>query len=43
MKLLDNVNLQILDILAKDSLTPFVKVAKRVGISDATVHVRVKG
>jgi Lrp/AsnC family transcriptional regulator for asnA, asnC and gidA len=40
--LLDNVNLQILDILAKNSLTPFVEIAKKIGVSDATVHVRVK-
>ena len=39
--LLDNVNLQILDILAKDSLTPFVEIAEKIGVSDATVHVRV--
>ena len=39
---LDNVNLQILDILVKDSSTPFVQIAKQIGISDATVHVRVK-
>ena len=43
MKLaLDDVNLQILDILAKDSSMPFVEIAKRVGISDATVHLRVR-
>src|SRR5919199_2392585 len=40
--LLDDVNLQIIDILSKDSSTPFVEIAKRVGISDATVHLRVK-
>src|SRR5918912_1836688 len=39
---IDDVNLQIIDILAKDSSTPFVEIAKRVGISDATVHLRVK-
>src|SRR5919199_3166575 len=40
--LLDDVNLQIIDILSKDSSTPFVEIAKRVGISDATVHLRVR-
>src|SRR5918912_4506303 len=40
--LIDDVNLQIIDILSKDSSTPFVEIAKRVGISDATVHLRVK-
>jgi Lrp/AsnC family transcriptional regulator for asnA, asnC and gidA len=38
----DYVNLQILDILAKDSSTPFVNIAKQIGISDATVHLRVR-
>jgi Lrp/AsnC family transcriptional regulator for asnA, asnC and gidA len=40
--LLDDVNLKIVDILSKDSSTPFVEVAKQIGISDATVHIRVK-
>jgi Lrp/AsnC family transcriptional regulator for asnA, asnC and gidA len=40
--LLDDVNLRIIDILSKDSSTPFVEVAKQIGISDATVHIRVK-
>jgi Lrp/AsnC family transcriptional regulator, regulator for asnA, asnC and gidA len=40
--LLDNVNLQILDILGKDSSMPFVEIAKQIGISDATVHLRVR-
>jgi Lrp/AsnC family transcriptional regulator, regulator for asnA, asnC and gidA len=40
--LLDDVNLRIIDILSKDSSTPFVEGAKQIGISDATVHIRVK-
>jgi len=40
--LLDNVNLQILDILGKDYSMPFVEIAKQIGISDATVHLRVR-
>jgi Lrp/AsnC family transcriptional regulator, regulator for asnA, asnC and gidA len=40
--LLDDVNLQIIDILAKDSSTPFVEIAKQIGISDATVHLRAR-
>ena len=39
---LDEVNLQIMDILVKDSSMPFVKIAKQIGISDATVHLRVR-
>ena len=38
---LDDVNLKILDILSRDSSTPFVEIAKQIGISDATVHIRV--
>ena len=40
--LLDNVNLQILDILGKDYSMPFVEIAKQIGISDATVRLRVR-
>ena len=40
--LLDDVNLRIIDILGKDSSMPFVEIAKQVGISDATVHLRVR-
>jgi Lrp/AsnC family transcriptional regulator, regulator for asnA, asnC and gidA len=39
---LDDVDLLILDILAKDSSTAFVEIAKQIGISDATVHLRVR-
>jgi Lrp/AsnC family transcriptional regulator, regulator for asnA, asnC and gidA len=40
--LLDDANLQIIDILASDSSTTFVEIAKRIAISDATVHLRVR-
>jgi Lrp/AsnC family transcriptional regulator for asnA, asnC and gidA len=40
--LLDDINLKIIDILSKDSSVPFVEIAKQIGISDATVHIRVK-
>src|ERR671930_1828306 len=40
--LLDDINLRIIDILSKDSSTTFVEVAKKIGISDATVHLRVR-
>jgi len=39
---LDDVNLKIIDILGKDSSTPFVEIAKQIGVSDATVHIRVR-
>jgi Lrp/AsnC family transcriptional regulator for asnA, asnC and gidA len=41
-RLLDDVNLRIIDILSKDSSTTFVEIAKQIGISDATVHLRVR-
>lgn len=41
-ELLDDVNLQIIDILRKDSSVPFVEIARRIGLSDATVHLRVR-
>jgi Lrp/AsnC family transcriptional regulator for asnA, asnC and gidA len=40
--LLDDINLKIIEILSKDSSTAYVEVAKQLGISDATVHIRVR-
>ena len=40
--ILDDINLKIIDILGNDSSTPFVEIAKQIGISDATVHLRVR-
>src|SRR3982750_4802259 len=40
--MLDDINLRIIDILSKDSSTTFVEIAKKIGISDATVHLRVR-
>jgi Lrp/AsnC family transcriptional regulator, regulator for asnA, asnC and gidA len=40
--LLDDVNLKIIYMLSKDSSMPFVEIAKQIGISDATVHIRVR-
>lgn len=40
--LLDYVNCRILDVLCKNSSLPFVELAKQIGISDATIHTRVK-
>jgi DNA-binding Lrp family transcriptional regulator len=36
---IDEINLKIINILKKDSSTPFVDVAKQIGVSDATVHM----
>src|ERR671933_2358379 len=40
--LLDDINLKIIYALSKDSSMPFVGIAKQIGISDATVHLRVR-
>jgi Lrp/AsnC family transcriptional regulator, regulator for asnA, asnC and gidA len=40
--LLDDINLKIIDVLSKDSSVPFIEIAKQIGISDATVHLRVR-
>jgi Lrp/AsnC family transcriptional regulator for asnA, asnC and gidA len=39
---LDYINCRILDVLSKNSSLPFVELAKQIGISDATIHTRVK-
>jgi Lrp/AsnC family transcriptional regulator for asnA, asnC and gidA len=39
---LDEINYKILEILRRDARTPFTEVSRDLGISDATVHVRVK-
>lgn len=41
-RLLDIIDYKIIDILAKDSSTTFVDIAKQVGVSDATIHIRVR-
>ena len=39
---IDKVDLKILQILVNDAETPYTEVAKRVFVSDGTVHVRMK-
>lgn len=39
---LDDVNLKVIHMLSKDSSRSFVEIAKQIGISDATVHFRVR-
>lgn len=39
---MDEIDRKILDILEKDSRTPFVEIAKRVGLSEGAVRKRVK-
>jgi Lrp/AsnC family transcriptional regulator for asnA, asnC and gidA len=40
--MLDDINLRIIDMLMNDASRPFVDIAKELGISDATVHMRVR-
>jgi Lrp/AsnC family transcriptional regulator for asnA, asnC and gidA len=39
---LDDVDVGILSRLQRDSRIPFTKIAEELGISDATVHIRVR-
>lgn len=39
---LDEVDRKIIEILRMDARRPFTDIGKQLGISDATVHVRVK-
>ena len=39
---LDDLDLQILDILIKDSRTPFLEIARKCHVSGGTIHVRMK-
>ena len=38
---LDEIDYKILEILRRDARTPFTEVGRDLGISDATIHVRV--
>ena len=40
--LLDDINQMIISILREDSSIPFIEIAKKIGISDGTVHIRVR-
>ena len=39
---LDKIDHDIIQILQEDSSTPFVDVAKKIGVTDGTIHQRVK-
>lgn len=42
MSLLDDVDAKIIEILKKDARTPFTEIASMLGVSDSTIHVRLK-
>lgn len=39
---LDELDLQILEILVKDSRTPYLEIARKCHVSGGTIHVRMK-
>ena len=39
---IDDIDLNIISILQDDARTPFTKVANRLNVSDATIHLRVR-
>ncbi len=39
---LDDIDHQILDVLIENARTPFTDIAKKLGVSAGTIHVRVK-
>ncbi len=39
---LDSVDISLINILKKDSRTPFTAIASELGVSDSTIHVRIK-
>ena len=39
---IDEVNLNILSLLQDDARMPFTKIAEKLGVSDATVYLRIK-
>ena len=39
---IDDIDAKILDILQEDSSTPYVEVAEKIGVTDGTIHQRIK-
>ena len=39
---LDKIDIKIINSLQKDSSIPFIEIAKKVGVTDGTIHQRVK-
>ncbi len=39
---LDKIDIKILKLLHKDSSTPYVVIAKKIGVTDGTIHQRIK-
>ena len=39
---LDAIDFKLIDLLSKDSSITYVDIAKQIGVSDATIHIRVR-
>lgn len=39
---LDAIDFKLINLLSKDSSTTFVDIAKQIGVSDATIHIRLR-
>ena len=39
---LDAIDFKVIDLLSKDSSTTYVDIARQIGVSDATIHIRVR-
>jgi Lrp/AsnC family transcriptional regulator for asnA, asnC and gidA len=39
---LDAIDFKLIDLLSKDSSTTYVEIARQIGVSDATIHIRVR-
>jgi Lrp/AsnC family transcriptional regulator for asnA, asnC and gidA len=39
---LDGIDFKLIDLLSKNSSTTYVDIAKQIGVSDATIHIRVR-
>ena len=42
MSALDETDQKILEILQRDARTPYTEIASTIGVSDSTIHVRLK-
>ena len=42
MSALDETDTKILEILQRDARTPYTEIASTLGVSDSTIHVRIK-
>jgi len=39
---LDAIDFKLIDLLSKDSSATYVDIARQIGVSDATIHIRIR-